>query len=68
MVSICFSLTDASIDMQYDLLGVTRDTYIFRSGRDLEEGQILTLTFYGQDVHISTRLNVRNTMLPKLCC
>ena len=42
--------------MQYDLLG---------SPRDLDLGQILTLTFQGHAIHVSMRLDEANTMVSK---
>ena len=56
VVSLYFSHQDASIHMQYDLLG---------SPRDLTWGQVVTLTFQGHVIHVSMRIDEANTMVSK---
>ena len=60
VISLCLSGQDALTDMQHDLLGRTCDL----TWPDLRSN--INLTIEGHQVHVSTRLDERNTMVPEL--
>ena len=57
VVSLCLFCHDASTDMQYGLLGSTRD---------LALRSYVELTVQSHNVYVSTSLDERNMIVPKL--